>query len=78
MESGSLTVDQVAERLNLNRAVVRDLVSRGVVASVLAENGDLAFLPSEIERYAAILKEQRLERLKLIAQASEEAGLYDL
>lgn len=78
MNGGSLTVDQVTKRFNLNRALVQDLVSRGVVASVPAENGDLTFLPSEVERYAAVLKEQRIERLKLIAQASEEAGLYDL
>lgn len=78
MDSGSFTLDLVAERLNLNRAFIQDLVSRGGVASVPTDNGDLAVLTSKIERYAAIRKEQRLEWLELIAWASEQAGLYDL
>lgn len=78
MENKTLTSKQVAEKLNLSQAHVRKLVETEELVATRQANNRLVFLMADVEAYSVKLRERKLANLKLIARASEEAGLYDL
>lgn len=78
MENKTLTSKQVAEKLNLSQAHVRKLVETEELVATRQVNNRLVFLMADVEAYSVKLRERKLANLKLIARASEEAGLYDL
>lgn len=78
MENKTLTSSQVAEKLNISPGHVRKLVKSKELVATRQANNRLVFLMADVEAYSVSLRERRLANLKLIARASEEAGLYDL
>lgn len=78
MENKTLTSRQVAEKLNLSRVHVRKLVKTEELVATRQANNRLVFLMADVEAFSVKLRERRLASLKLIARASEEAGLYDI
>lgn len=78
MENKMLTSRQVAEKLNLSQFHVRKLVKTEELVATRQANNRLVFLMADVEAFSVKLRERRLANLKLIARASEEAGLYDL
>lgn len=78
MENKTLTSKQVAEKLNLSVAHVRKLVKDKELLATRQANKRLVFLIADVEAYGMKLRERKLANLKLIALASEEAGLYDM
>lgn len=73
-----LTTQQLAQQLNLSRTHVINLLESGEIPFYLTPGGHRRISAEAADVYAAALKEKRLESLKFIAQASAEAGLYEL
>ena len=78
MSTETLKLREVANRLNLSISHVRQLVKTGELTAVSRTKGGLEFSVSNIEIYASKLRAMRMDSLRKIAKASEEAGLYEL
>lgn len=78
MENKTLTTKQVAQKLNLSIAHVRKLVKNEELVATRQANNRLVFLVTDVEAFGIKWRERRLANLKLIALATEEAGLYDI
>ena len=78
MNTKTLSIKEVAQRLKLPVPHVRKLVKTGELTATNTSSRSLIFSQSEIETFAEKLKEKKLASLKMIAQASEEVGLYDI
>lgn len=78
MSTETLKLREVANRLNLSISHVRQLVKTGELTAVSRTKRGLEFSVSNIEIYASKLRAMRMDSLRKIAKASEEAGLYEL
>lgn len=76
MQTKIYTVWEVANELNLHEKHIRQLVSTGQLKPCNPTQKPMTFSHAEIERYSTQLRTERLAALRVIAQASEEMGLY--
>ena len=77
MQTKTYTVREIALKLKLLEMHVRQLVSTGQLKPCNPTQKPITFSHAEVERYSKQLLAKKLESLKIIAQACEEAGLYD-
>lgn len=77
MDKEKYTIQDVASRLNLSKNRVRKLIANGQLQPTNPSESVVTISQSEFERYSQQLRAERLERLKEIARACEELGLYD-